>query len=902
MKACLRFLPLFVLAGTLSAAEVLDPAAPAAPGKLPGGWNAYITGPKETRAASGAVAVKTVDGKKALLIEDKSDRHEYGIGKVVPCKPGEYFRITASYRPANGAAIDGVELTAYFVPEQKFRAGAVRPDSRGVAVLDTVKAPAGTRAMRIYLYTLRPAKTALLLDSLKIESSAQPFPEVPLPEKALVPGRTYYFSPDGKDDAAGTRGAPFRTIDKANKVLAPGDTAIFLPGKYSGTIRPQRAGAPDAPIVYRAEQKGTAILNGPVGGYAAEIRHLSHIELDGFRFEAQTGSRWLVVAGSRFCTFRNLHMRDCDLHNPIHCRDSSYLRFSDIVAAGCRNVGSNGILSGDMWNNFNVTHSVYERMYISQVGHRPFGLWYDCENIVVRDTVFDCRWGRNFEFFSPKKLLMERCVVTNAFEGSGSMDGAAKLFTDNSIVRYNLVLRNGYHPVGTGGYQYADMPRFTTLNSRFYFNTFYRNEDSAWAATGDNVDLSKTCYRNNIIKNNVFSENNFDRGTAFGTGVAAYTDCRVRHNLFWGGRPGAKTVYFWPGRGRDIIHLTPAEAEKQAKPYFEDNLEGDPKFTDADRDDFTPADGSPALDGGEHLTVTTAAGKNTTFLPVADCRYFYDGFRIPGEKGDMIVIGPQKTLARIVHISVWQNTITLDRRVSFEKGDTVDLPYAGKAPDLGAYEAGMKRPTGPVFDSAQIRLQSDPDILLVSDFEANDPDNWFHLWNISRSAQSYGFLDKTTAATGTQSWRIEYVPYETLRNWTMLSPAVKDLDSLLTTHLSPAWWRIADHPMLRFAYRVPKGVPMCVTLYCGSRRAAPGPASVVVAQTPAVKVSEGYVQKPLIALTDDDAWHTAEIDLRKLTQEMPELRYVYKLRFWAGGNAGKPGMRYWLDDVSIKAK
>ena len=893
---------LLAFCGLVSAAEVMDPAS-AEVGKLPAGWRAYITGPKETRAASGAVEVREIDGGKVLLIEDKSDKHEYGVCRTVPCREGDYFRITAVYRPAaDGTEVSGTELTAHFVPAQKFRAGAIHPTGRGVAVLDTVRAPQGTRALQIYFYSQYRTKTAFLIESLRIETSRAPFPDTAARPPIAFPGKTYYLSPSGNDAAAGTRNAPFRSIGRVNAALTPGDTAVFLPGEYGGAICPARSGAPDAPITYRAERSGTAVLTGPDGGgYAAMILDRENIVLEGFRFKPKPQTRWLMVDGSRNCRFRDLVMRDSDIHNPVRCQNSSYLRFSDIVAAGCRHVGANGILAGDMWNNYNVTHSVYERMYISQVGHRPFGLWYDCENIVVRDVVFDCRWGRNFEFFSPKKLLMERCVVTNAFEGSGSMDGTAKLYPDDSIVRYNLVLRNGYKPVGTGGYQFADLPRFTSRNSRYYFNTFYRNEDAAWTATGDNVDLNKTCYRNNIIKNNIFSENDFDKGTAFGTGVAAYTDCRVRRNLFWGGRPGAKTIFFWPGLGKSSLYLTPEEAEKQAKPYFEDNLEGDPKFADADRDNFLPTAG-PALDGGEHLTTTTAAGKNTTFLPVADCRYFYDGFRIPGEKGDAIVIGPQKTPARIVHISVWQNTITLDRRVSFEKGDTVDLPYAGKAPDLGAYEANMAKPTGPVYDPARIRLQSDPDILLVSDFEANDPDSWFHLWNISRSAQSYGFLDKTTAATGKQSWRIEYVPYETLRKWTMLSPSVKDLDSLLTTHLSPAWWRIADHPMLRFAYRVPKGVPMCVTLYCGSRAAAPGPASVVVAQTPAVKAIDGYVRKPLVALTDDDAWHTVEIDLRKLTQVMPELRYVYKLRFWAGGNFGKPGMRYWLDDVSIKAK
>jgi hypothetical protein len=46
---------------------------------------------------------------------------------------------------------------------------------------------------------------------------------------------------------------------------------------------------------------------------------------------------------------------------------------------------------------------------------------------VVRQCIFDCRWGRNFEFFSTPRLLVEECVITNYLDGSGSADGRAKL-------------------------------------------------------------------------------------------------------------------------------------------------------------------------------------------------------------------------------------------------------------------------------------------------------------------------------------------------------------------------------------------------------------------------------------------------------------------------------------------
>ncbi len=873
-----------------------------APGALPTGWKAYITGSDDARRAA-SVKVVEVDGRKAVKIDDPSDQGEAGLARLLDCPPGTCLRIRASYRAADpGGELKGLELSAHFVPPAKFRAGTVLPNASGEVLLDTVPAPEGTRQIQITFYSSRPNRTAVLLDDLTIESSDKPFPPAPPRAAKTVAGRTFYLSPDGRDEAAGNRAAPWRNIARVNRMLQPGDTAIFLPGRYEGTIEPARSGAPDAPIVYRAEPAGKAILTGSQSsGYAAKIEKRANIELDGFKFEVIPGTRWLMVADSAYCTFRNLDMENATVDNPIGCRDSSYLRFDRIRALRCTNIGRNGVLSGDMWNNFNVTHSVFENMYIGQVGHRPFGLWFDCSNIVVRDCIFDCRWGRNFEFFSPQKVLMERCVVTNAFEGSGSFDGQAKLFLNESIFRNNLVLRNGYSPLVIGGYQYADMPNFTSMNSRYYANTFYRNEDSAMAANGDTSDQSKTCFRNNIFKNNIFANNNFDRGTAIQTGIAAGADSRFRNNILYGDRPSAPTVRF--GDGKTLRQLSAAEAATAAAPYFENNFDADPKFTAPDRDDFTPAAGSPAIDAGEALTVTRAAGKDTVHLPVEDARYFFDGFRIPGEKGDLIMIGPNKVEARIVHIAERQNTLILDRRVSFAKGDAVNLAYAGKAPDLGAYETAMKQPTGPVFDAKAIRPEGDGDgVLMNSDFEPEHRDSWFYLWKFTRQPSSFAFLDDTTAASGKQSWRVEYVPYETLKDITALPASAKDSDSTLSTHLSPAWWEIAKYPFFRFAYRIPKGVPVGITVYCDSRSAVPGPGSVFVAETPDFKVPENYVRHQLLKLVDDDQWHTAEIDFRELQKLMPDQRCIYKLRFWAGGPNGKPGAKYWLDDVSIKAK
>lgn len=868
------------------------------PGTLPEGFQAYITGTPEGKQA-GSVGVAEVDGQKGVRISDRSPQAEFGLVTVLPCPPGTYYRITVKYRSVNRTPIQGVELTGHFNPAAKMRAGTVLLNESGCAVLNTVAAPAGTRELRVYVYSFRAPQNDLLIESFQVERATKPFDAAAV---APLAGRTFFLAPDGRDAAAGDAQSPWKTIERANRTLQPGDTVVFRPGRYEGTIAPARSGAPDAPIVYRAEKPGSVILTGSqANGAAAKIANRSHIELDGFRFEVLPGTRWLLVNNAQHCTFRNLDMEGATVANPIGCSDSSYLKFHNIRAVRCRNIGRNGVLDGDMWNNYNIRGCVFEKMVIGQVGHRPFGLWFDCDEIVVRDSIFDCRWGRNFEFFSPRKVLMERCVVTNAFEGSGSFDGLAKLYLNDSIFRNNLIIRNGYMPIGIGGYQYADMPNFTSTNSRYYHNTFHRNQDAGISFGGDNRDIAKTCLRSNIFKNNIFAGNDFDNGTALRGNSFMTPDSRIVNNLLFGNRPGDATVSFYSPEWKG--NCSTREAETRCAPFFAANLDCDPQFADPDRGDYTLRRGSPAIDAGAPLSVTREAGKNTVYLPVEDARYFFDGYRIPGEKGDLVMVGGAKTEARIVHIAERQNVLILDRRISFAKGDAVNLAYAGKAPDLGAYENDLAPSGGPVFEDRAIRQKPNADgALLVSSFEPEDRENWFYLWNFTRQPSSWAALDDRTAANGKYSWRVHHVPYEELRQLTSISPRHAQSDSTLSTHLSPAWWEIDRYPILEFAYKIPAGVPVGVTLYCDSRSATPGPGSIFIAGSPALQLPAGYVDLRQLELIADGQWHRASIDLTKLRQAMPKVRYIYKLRFWAGGPHGKPGSEYHLDDVAIRQK
>jgi len=97
---------------------------------------------------------------------------------------------------------------------------------------------------------------------------------------------TYYVSPAGSDNAAGTTSAPFRTLERLRSVpLRPGDVVLLQSGAtFTGSLRLDRAGTPTAPISVTSSGPARAILDGQLAGRtlidleAAHLR-ISHLDL-----------------------------------------------------------------------------------------------------------------------------------------------------------------------------------------------------------------------------------------------------------------------------------------------------------------------------------------------------------------------------------------------------------------------------------------------------------------------------------------------------------------------------------------------------------------------------------------------------------------------------------------------
>lgn len=704
---------------------------------------------------------------------------------------------------------------------------------------------------------------------------------------------TRYLSPDGDDTAPGSRDRPWATLEHANAALGPGDTLVVLAGEYTGAISPARSGEDAAPITYRAQTPEAAVLKGGPSGdrpLCVDLQDRQHIVVEGFLMLPQRGG-WMRLTRANHCIIRNCRMENSThSYSPIECRDCHYNRYESLRCLRANNIGDYGHVSGDMWNNYACSHCVFEDIHISQGGHRPFGLWFDCPYNIVRRCIFDCRWGRNFEFFSTPRLLVEQCVITNGFDGSGSADGRAKLFIVDSIFRRNVIHRNHYGPLVINAYKYGDLPTFGMLRSRVYHNTWYRNHEYGFEMVDNGREPYPHMVAGNVLQNNVFSHN--DPG---GDGLALLLvsniaqDNRFVHNDLYGDRPGCRTVRYdwaWPGveswGGR---HMTALEANARMPGQFSGNIDADPRFADPLADDYRLQPGSPCIDAGAPPAVAISSGRGTQ-LPVDDARWFFDGFGIPGEVGDLIFIGAGKVEARVTGVDIDRGLLTLDREVSWRQGDAVSLPYLGTAPDLGAYEAGAENEAwygAPVIPDGLrlVTMETAEAPVVVTDFEAENLEDWHYYWNFSRQRNTDARMDDTTAAFGKRSMRIF---------------ATAD-EAALSCDIRPRWWDIDRFPIVKLSYRIPPGVPAGLWLHA-FKSAAVGQGAVCVGGT-ATRSVGGYRDLELYALVDDDHWHELSIDARVIREVFPEVKLLQMFRF-AARDQGRQGQQFWFDNFRIE--
>jgi hypothetical protein len=442
---------------------------------------------------------------------------------------------------------------------------------------------------------------------------------------------------------SGGSATAFNTLSEAVNAAQPGDTVFVRSGAYQERLVPPRSGTASQPISIRALNAESVTITG-LSQPAIFLQNRSYLIIEGLIVTNVAG--FARLEDSTYNTFRSN-------------------RFSVATASGTT-------------AGFKLVRARYNRFLDNTFEDGS-------DNMTVQESDYNLIQGNTFTK-ARHSLLSIRCGSFNVIRGNrfsnpdqkaaeiydceGTSDAPVlldatkhNLFEKNAFVltmaadadhRYNgiqfagqlgLVRQNAFYDNQGGGLKLQVYSQEALFNygNRIFNNTFFHNRCHGLS---DSNDDDPPRYYGNRVENNLFYQNVNCSGGAVQMLIS---------------NPGAVTAV--------------NNALRTSSPGF---------VSEAQRD-LRLAAGSPMIDSGVFLTTAVGAGSGT-MLTVADAGYFFDGYGLSGEIGDLVQFEGQTATARVVGIDYAARRLTLDRSLTWRDQQRLHLAYAGSRPDVGAFE------------------------------------------------------------------------------------------------------------------------------------------------------------------------------------------------------------------------
>lgn len=407
---------------------------------------------------------------------------------------------------------------------------------------------------------------------------------------------TYYVSTNGNDNNPGTETQPWKTIQHAANTLEAGDEVVILDGTYKEQVIPKKSGSNGKYIIYRAKNKGKAIIDG--SGMVLNtgrtglflIKNKSYIKVLGLRVQ-NFGNNYdlhydwagFMIIGSGHITIKN-----CETYNTFssgiiaRAYGDPYTPSRNITIDGntiqraCNGGEQECISMADGTFNFEVMNNE-----VFDGSSAPLSQLNGGEGIDVKQGAHDGSVHHNYVHDLPRKLgiyvdsyskhthdvKIYSNTVHDCADGGMALSSEAGGLLENIDVYNNIAYHNKHYGINITNWDGNITNSHPMKNIKIYNNTFYNNK---WAGIvwGAGIVVENLSAKNIDIKNNICA-NNVEQILL--DGPVNMSQVTIGYNLVFG---------------------------TQSYTLTNTNIIGNPNFVNAATDDFHLKATSPAINGG----------------------------------------------------------------------------------------------------------------------------------------------------------------------------------------------------------------------------------------------------------------------------------------------------------------
>lgn len=521
----------------------------------------------------------------------------------------------------------------------------------------------------------------------------------------------YFLSPTGDDNNSGTQVTPWKTFNKVG-ALIPGDTLHVRGGTHLNPYA--HVGTPgrqDAPITIKAFENEVPLLTGN-----PTYNVFFNVFADWWNFEGLTIADTPVETSAQFsisnCNNISIKRLKCGKNlgsEQVRILNCSYVRIEDFDFSETGQPTDQG--GGDNVYILGSHHILLRNGKMSKAGHASCDVKNSAENkshhIIWDNLDIDQMWGGGlYSICGTQHTLCQNIRIKHTGVQVSYPKVGLQIAGEYGIWRRITITETGpgQDAITFAGYYFGGIVQ----NSRF--NRVYNVTADKINRLGvlmvqrddglitDNKVLNSILYRVRTGGNTnptYWPEGKYHIvADIYNSNVqwAAFPNNNSFQGCILGSTPGEPRLIYHQSREVADLAYSLAQAQSRFSPYFQGNLEADPKFVNADGGDYRLSDGSPAINAGVDLAKTTASGSSTILIPVDDPYSFFDGYgMIPG---DEIRVGA--SVVRVKEVDHANKALVVDTPVSFSQGTPVNQNYSGTRPDIGAIEFGDPAIPAPV--------------------------------------------------------------------------------------------------------------------------------------------------------------------------------------------------------------